>query len=121
MAVGTLISIVEDDDSLREALVGLVRSFGYESRGFATADDFLSVRDGRCGCVIADVHMPGISGLQLIERLRALGYGVPVIVITARPGEAIEREAFEKGAFCVLAKPFESEALIDCVERALAA
>lgn len=117
----TMISIVEDDDSLRDALVGLVRSYGYEARGFATADQYLSVRDGRCGCVIADVHMPGTSGLDLIGRLRDLGYVVPVIVITARPGPSIEREAFEKGAFCVLAKPFESEELLDCVERALAA
>lgn len=117
----TMISIVEDDDSLRDALIGLVRSFGYEARGFATADQYLSVRDGRCGCVIADVHMPGTSGLELIGRLRDLGYNVPVIVITARPGPAIEREALEKGAFCVLAKPFESIELIDCVERALAA
>lgn len=121
MTVDIMISIVEDDDSLREALVGLIRSFGYAARGFATADHFLSIRDGRCGCVIADIHMPGTSGLEMIERLRILGYGVPVIVITARAEPSIEREAYEKGAFCVLAKPFESAALIDCVERALAA
>ncbi|WP_114952638.1 response regulator transcription factor [Sphingosinicella terrae] len=121
MAADTLISVVEDDESLRAALVGLLRSFGYEARGFASADDYLSVRDGRCGCVIADVHLPGTSGIALIGRLRDLGYSVPVIVITALLGPAVEREAHDRGAFCVLAKPFESEALIDCVERALAA
>ena len=121
MGGAVIISIVEDDDSLREALVGLVRSCGYEARGFATADRYLSVRDGRCGCVVADVHMPGTGGIELIGRLRALGYDVPVIVITARPEPSLEREAFDKGAFCVLAKPFESEALIDCIDRALAA
>ena len=121
MAADNLISVVEDDESLRAALVGLLRSFGYAARGFPSADDYLSVRDGRCGCVIADIHLPGTSGLDMIGRLRALGYPVPVIVITALSGPAVDREARDKGAFCVLAKPFESEALIDCVERALAA
>lgn len=121
MTGGTIISIVEDDDSLREALVGLLRSFGHEARGFATADRYLSVQDGRCGCVVADVHMAGTGGIDLIGRLRAMGYSVPVIVITARLEPSLKREAYDKGAFCVLAKPFETQALIDCVERALAA
>lgn len=116
-----MISIVEDDESLRQALIGLVRSLGHSARGFADAESYLALRDGRCGCVIADVHLPGASGIELIGRLREMGYSAPVIIITARPEAALERQAFERGAFCVLSKPFESDALIDCLDRALAA
>ena len=121
MADTALISIVEDDFSLRQALAGLVRSAGFAARDFGTADEYLSVRNGRCACVIADIHMPGTSGIEMIGRLRDLGYSVPVILISARIDAALEREAYESGAFCVLRKPFESDALIDCLERALAA
>jgi FixJ family two-component response regulator len=117
----TMISIIEDDESLRQALIGLVRSLGYSARGFADAEAYLDVRDGRCGCVIADVHLPGMSGIELIGRLREKLYSMPIIIITARPEAALEREAYERGAFCFLSKPFESDALIDCLDRALAA
>lgn len=116
----SLVSVVEDDASLRQAVVSLLHSHSYLARGFASADEYLNIRDGDCGCVIADIHMPGTSGLDLIGRLRALGVDVPVILITARGGTTVEREARQQGAFCLLAKPFESGALIDCVDRALA-
>jgi len=116
-----LVSIVEDDESLREALVGLLRSLGYAARGFASAEDFLSVRDGRCACIITDIRMPGISGIEMTERLRAMGYSAPVIMITARAEPRLEQQALACGAMCVLRKPFEADALVDCLERALAA
>ena len=115
------ISVVEDDDSLREALVGTLRSLGYRARGFACAETFLGVQDGQCGCIITDIRMPGLSGIEMTERLRALGYDAPVIMITARADAALERQAYASGAICLLRKPFETAALLDCVERALAA
>ena len=115
------ISIVEDDDSLREALVGVLRSVGYKARGFACAETFLGVQDGQCGCIITDIKMPGLSGIEMTERLRAMGYATPVIMITARADAALERQAYATGAVCLLRKPFETDALLDCLERALAA
>jgi len=116
-----VISIVEDDESLRVALVGFVRSLGYSARGFPTAEEYLSVRDGRCTCVITDLQLPGMSGLDMIPRLREMGYTVPVIVVTARTEAALEQEAYAGGAFCFVRKPFEMPVLLDCLERALAA
>ena len=115
------VSIVEDDDSLREALVGLLRSLGYAVRAFACAEDYLAVGDGRCGCLISDIRMPGIGGIEMIARLRAGGYDVPVILITARLDPGVEKQARDGGAICLLRKPFETEALLHCIERALAA
>ena len=116
-----LISIVEDDDSVRLALEGFVRSLGYGVRGYASAEDYLAVRDGRCACVITDVQLPGIDGLEMIARLRALRYEIPVIVVTARGTPAVEAKAYASGAFCFLAKPFDMPVLTNCLERALAA
>jgi len=115
------VSIVEDDSSLREALVGLLRSHGYSARGFANAEDYLAVRDGLCGCVISDISMPGLSGLELSDRLREMGYFVPMIMITARAEPALEQQARDRDIVCLLRKPFAADALMDCVERALAA
>jgi FixJ family two-component response regulator len=115
------ISIVEDDDSLREALIGLLRSTGHKARGFPDAETFLAVRDGQCGCVITDIKLPGLSGIEMTERIRAMGYAVPVIMITARADAGLEDQAQAAGAICMLKKPFETEALLDCVNRALAA
>ena len=115
------VSIVEDDDSLREALVGLLRSHNYAARGYANAEDYLAVQDGRCGCVISDISMPGLSGFELADRLREMGYSVPMIMITARAEPALEQQALARGIVCLLRKPFAADALMDCVERALAA
>jgi FixJ family two-component response regulator len=115
------VSIVEDDESLRLALVGLIRSLGHDARGFASAEEYLAVQDGQCACVITDLHMPGLSGIEMMQRLRDMGYSVPVIVITARAEAATEQQAYASGALCVLKKPFDTEMLVDCLERALAA
>jgi FixJ family two-component response regulator len=116
----TAVSIVEDDDSLRLALIGLVRSAGYEARGFASAEEYLALQDGRCACVITDLHMPGIDGIEMMLKLREMSYFVPAIMITARAEPTIEARAFAAGALCVLRKPFEAEALLDCLQKALA-
>ena len=118
---GKVISIVEDDASMREALVGFVRSLGYGARGFSSAEAYLAVRDNQCACVITDIELPGIDGLAMMAELKALGYEIPVIVITARGTIASEVAARSGGALCYLTKPFEMAALIDCLDRALAA
>lgn len=121
MADDTLISIIDDDDSLRAALVGLVRSLGYRASGFATAEDFLSdAQAAQSAAVVTDIQMPGLSGIELKDRLNADGCAAPVIMITARAEPELKERALASGALCVLKKPFPAEALIDCLERALA-
>jgi FixJ family two-component response regulator len=114
------VSVVEDDESVRLALVGLIRSVGHEARGFASAEEYLALQDGRCACVITDLHMPGINGIEMMLKLREMGYSVPTIMITARAERTIEERAMTAGALCVLRKPFEAQALLDCLQRALA-
>lgn len=121
VAEDTLISIIDDDDSLRAALVGLVRSLGHRASGFANAEDFLaSDQAGASAAIVTDIQMPGLSGIELKERLAADGCAAPVIMITARSEPGLQERAFASGALCVLKKPFAAEALIDCLERALA-
>ncbi|MFN6935152.1 MAG: response regulator transcription factor [Tsuneonella sp.] len=116
-----MISIVEDDASMRDALAGFVRSLGYQVRSFGSAEAYLAVRDGRCACLITDIELPGIDGIEMMAELTALGYEIPVIVITARSTIAGEGAARAAGALCYLTKPFEMTELIDCLDRALAA
>ncbi len=118
-APGQFVSIVEDDSSLREALAGLLRCHGYTVRAFASAEEYLAVRDGLCACLISDIRMPGLSGLEMASRLREMGYDVPMIMITARVDAEMEGQAAAGGAVCLLEKPFEAEALLDCLARAL--
>lgn len=121
VAEDTLISIIDDDDSLRAALVGLVRSLGYRASGFANAEDFLATgRAEPSAAIVTDIQMPGLSGIELKRRLAADGCAAPVIMITARTEAGVREQAFESGALCVLKKPFAAEALIECLERALA-
>jgi FixJ family two-component response regulator len=117
----TLISIIDDDESLRSALVGLVRSLGHRASGFACAEDFLSGGEpGQSAVIVTDIQMPGLSGIELKERLSAQGCVAPVIMITARSEPGLQERALASGALCVLKKPFAAEALIECLERALA-
>lgn len=121
VAEGSLISIIDDDDSLRAALVGLVRSLGYRASSYANAEDFLAADDAsRSAAIVTDIQMPGLSGIELKHRLVADGCTAPVIMITARAEPGLRERAIESGALCVLRKPFAAEALIDCLERALA-
>lgn len=116
-----LISIVDDDDSLRQALIGLVRSLGYQAAGFASAEDFLaSDESAQSQCVITDIQMPGLSGIELKQALVERGCPSPVIMITARTETTLHERAFANGAFCLLQKPFAAEPLIECLEKALA-
>jgi FixJ family two-component response regulator len=121
MAAGHLISIVDDDVSMRDALVGLARALGYDARGFASAEDFLACNDlSRFSCTITDIQMPGMNGFDLKRRLDE-HHIMPVIMITARSDPGLKEQAISVGAVCFLHKPFDTDVLIDCLKRALPA
>jgi FixJ family two-component response regulator len=115
-----LIAVIDDDESFRSALVESLCSLEYGVRGYASAEEFIA--DGAealCDCIVTDIHMPGMSGLALKRLLSSRGSEVPVIMITARADPALEASATATGAICLLRKPFETEALIECLEKAL--
>jgi FixJ family two-component response regulator len=115
-----LIAVIDDDETFRGALVDSLCSLGYRTRGFASAEEFVAAGgETSCDCVITDIHMPGMSGLDLKRLLTAHDCKVPVIMITARAEPRLEAKAVASGAICLLKKPFEANALIACLEAAL--
>lgn len=115
-----MITIIDDDESVRVATESLVRSLGFGARSFASAEEFLHSSDlDRTACVITDVQMPGMSGVELQKYLRARGHRTPLIFITAFPEERVRRQVNAAGTFGFLAKPFEGSAMIECIDRAL--
>jgi FixJ family two-component response regulator len=115
-----VISIIDDDSSVRAATDNLVRSLGYVVHTFASAEEFLaSPQLNDTSCVIADVQMPTMSGLDLQACLLAKGHRVPFIFITAFAVDDARVRALKAGATCFLAKPFAGEDLINCLETAL--
>jgi FixJ family two-component response regulator len=120
MRDAALISIVDDDESIREATKGLVRSLGYRAAAFASAEEFLqSGKLDETACLITDVEMPGVSGIELQRRLIAQGNFVPTIFITAFPEAAGRQTAFAAGVVGFLDKPFSEQSLVHCLETAL--
>ena len=115
-----LISVIDDDVSVRLSLEGLLRSLGYAVRVFAAAEEFLgSDALGSSDCIISDIKMPGMSGLDLKHRLDAARNATPVILMTAFADDAARARAMKAGAACFLSKPFDAQALIDCLARAV--
>jgi FixJ family two-component response regulator len=115
-----LISIVDDDESVREATRGLMMSLGYTAAAFPTAEDFLQSSEVRqTSCLIADVNMPGMSGLDLHRHLSAAGTPLPTILITAYPDDKIRQGALNAGVICYLSKPFDEGDLLSCLSTAL--
>jgi FixJ family two-component response regulator len=115
-----MISIVDDDESIRLSLRDFVRSLGYDPSVFASAQEFLdSPRLSETACLISDVQMPGMSGIELQSRLKTLDCGTPIIFITAFPDERSRAQAIEAGAIGFLEKPFEARAMIALIETAL--
>jgi FixJ family two-component response regulator len=120
MRDAAMISIVDDDESVRDAAEDLLRSLGYGASAFASAEDFLqSGRVEDTSCLITDVHMPGLSGIELQSLLIAQGNRTPVIFMTANPEQSICAVAMNAGAVGVLSKPFKEQSLIDCLNTAL--
>jgi FixJ family two-component response regulator len=115
-----LVAIIDDDNALCSSLVDLLRSIGYRAEPHYSAETFLtSANLLNSHCIVADVHMPGMSGFDLVRKLHEQGITTPVILITALPGKHLDDEAISVGAFCLLRKPFETDSLLDCVERSL--
>jgi FixJ family two-component response regulator len=113
-----LVAIVDDDEALCLSLVDLMRSLGYHAEAFISAETLLASTNLRLfDCVVADVHMPGMGGLNLARELAGQGGWTPVILITALPDRHLEDEAISVGAKCLLRKPFEAHALLNCVEN----
>ncbi len=116
----TVIAIVDDDESVRDALTGLMKSLGYRVLAFGSAKDFLhSKRRRRAACLIADVQMPGMTGPELYDRLIASGEQIPTILITAYPSETVRTRALQAGVKGYLTKPFREDDLLDCIRSAL--
>ena len=120
MADGHLISIVDDDPSMRDALAALVRTLGHNVRAFASAEEFLASSElDQFSCAITDIQMPGMNGFELKQQLSRRDSQMLVIMITARAEPDLEEKAIASGATCFLRKPFEAETLVDCLEKAL--
>jgi FixJ family two-component response regulator len=116
----SVISVIDDDASVRAATNNLLRSHGYTVHAFASAEEFLRSADvNDTSCVIADVQMPVLSGLDLLTLMRSQGHLVPFIFITAFPDESVRARALRAGAIAFLAKPFAAPTLIDCLTTAL--
>ena len=115
-----LLSVVDDDEMLRESLPELLREFGFSARAFSSGQEFLSsnyVDETRC--LILDVAMPGMSGLEVQEELKRRGRAIPIIFITGQKDEDIRKQALRQGAVNVLYKPFSDSALLEAVNAAV--
>jgi FixJ family two-component response regulator len=115
-----LIAVVDDDDDSREAIAVLVRSLGFAVETFTGGNDFLAWPSLRqTSCLIADVHMPGMSGVELHARLVRVGHAIPTILITAYPDDAVRNRAKANGVIAYLTKPCDDVVLLDLVRSAL--
>jgi FixJ family two-component response regulator len=116
----SLVSVVEDDQFFRDSMRRLMRSLGYSVEAFPSAADFLaSPRLGETACLIADVNMPAMTGLELHRRLIEIGHAVPTILVTAYPDDDVRKRALNDGIVCYLRKPVDENHLMRCLRAAL--
>jgi FixJ family two-component response regulator len=113
------VAIIDDDEQLLLSMSSLLRSFEITALPFQSAEDFFDAGPAAVDCVIADIHMPGMNGLAMIDRLREAGSKVPVIVISALDPESTRPEAMARGADAYFSKPVDSEDLLDCLVRVM--
>lgn len=113
--------IVDDDEAVRDSMRLLLESCGFVARDFASADLFLQADSGDMGCLLLDLHMPGMSGVELLRLIRARGVKRPVIVISGRRDPAQDADVWAAGASALLSKPFDDQQLLDLIEQALSA
>jgi FixJ family two-component response regulator len=115
-----LIAIVDDEESVREGTLRLVRSLGFSANAFPSARAFLnSEKLKETSCLLSDIHMPEMSGTELQDALRAGGHNIPIVFITAYPDAKIRSQVLAQGAICFLEKPVEVERLSRCIDEAL--
>ena len=120
LVTSPLVSVIDDDEALCSSLADLLRSAGYRVEQYGSAEAFLTSSNLlSLGCILADIHMPGMSGLDLLRKLREQGITTPVILITALSHKHLDAEAISLGAQWLLRKPFETHSLLDCIERML--
>ena len=116
-----LVSIVDDDESLRRSLKNLLGSVGFRVETFASAETFLeSLHLKKTGCLVLDLRMPGMDGLELLRRLSGMGSRIPAVILTAHGDDVTRQRSLQAGAVAFLAKPFNGTALLDAVRAALA-
>jgi FixJ family two-component response regulator len=122
MVTRPLISVVDDDESVRESLPDLLREFGFAARTFSSAEEFLASDClGRTSCLVLDVTMPGMSGPDLQQELARRRKEIPIVFVTARRDEGVRPRLLERGAVECLFKPFSEAALLDALNAALRA
>jgi FixJ family two-component response regulator len=120
MGNASVIAVVDDDESVRMALASLLRSVGFAVLLFASAEEFLRGKDAQSiACLILDVRMPGMDGLQLQKHLRGNGWRVPTIILTAHGPDHARTQALAGGVMVFLPKPFDAEVLLNAVKSAL--
>ncbi|HEY2179413.1 MAG TPA: response regulator FixJ [Caulobacteraceae bacterium] len=121
MASARVVHIVDDDDAVRDSLGFLLMAAGYEIKTYESASRFLELFTGEeAGCLITDVRMPGLTGLELARRLRSLGSNMPIVVMTGHADVPLAVEAMKSGAKDFIEKPFEADAILTAVQGALA-
>lgn len=122
MSEGLLIAVVDDDRSIRNATQDLLNAAGFTTFTFEDAKSFLgSSVCATAACLVTDMRMPGMSGIELHRHLAASGVGIPTVIITAHPEDPVRDRAREAGITCFLTKPFSPDELLECVRKAVAA
>ena len=115
-----LLAVVDDDESVRESLPDLLKELGFASQSFSSAEAFLSSDTiGQTRCLLLDIAMPGMNGLELQQELERQGRRIPIIIITAQRDKTVHARAFRQGAVRLLLKPFSDTALLEAVKVAL--
>ena len=117
---GPIVAIVDDDKAVGNAIEVLMRSIGLVAQAFSSGEEFLrSPALSRTGCLVVDFDMPGMSGLDLHNKLSGSGNAIPTVLITAYPSDDIRARAFQAGIICYLPKPFDESDLLNCIQTAL--
>jgi FixJ family two-component response regulator len=115
-----LVSVIDDDESVRESLPHLLKGFGFAVRAFSSAEEFLaSDQISQSKCLVVDINMPGMSGPELLDELKRVGREIPVIFITAHRDEKVRSDVIERGAIACLFKPFSGKTLRAAIDSAL--
>ena len=117
MCNNPIVSIIDDDESVRVATSSLVRSLGWNARLYASAEQFMAAGNlGDVACIIADVRMPGISGIDMYRQLTGRGVHTPIIFISAFASDKVRKQAFDAGAVCMLSKPVDVTDVTRCLD-----
>jgi two-component system, LuxR family, response regulator FixJ len=115
------IYVVDDDDAVRDSMRALLESFDFEVRDFSSAKEFLAERaEARGACLLLDLHMPVMGGIELLTQMKAEGSRLPAIVMTGRSDPGLKQRALQSGAFALFDKPISEQALLDAIDRAIA-